>query len=310
MTPTLAILFLGVVCAAIGGELFVKGSVGLAATLRVPAAIIGATVAAFATSSPEIAVAVISSVAGKPQIALGDALGSNIANIGLVLGLGALISAIPVGKASFGRDIRYALFAPVLTVILAWDGRIERWEGLALLALFALWLTLTIADAKRSRGESDGVDAINVPKAVGLLVIGLALLVTSGQLVVISATQIAQALGLSTVAIAATVVAAGTSMPELATTVMAKIRGHDDVAIGTLLGSNVFNNLFIVGLAATLHPMSAIAIRDVMLASMFGVALVVIMAAESRRGRICRVTGGVLLGFYVAFVALSFTLAK
>lgn len=153
MNPYLT-LALGVVCAGLGGELFVRGAVSLALWWRVYPGIIGATVAAFATSSPELAVSVSSALAGTPQIALGDALGSNVVNVALILALALLVSGIQTARESIHRDFPVALIVPVLTVLLFWDGTLSRIDGLLLLGAFITWLTVVILQAWQQRGHA------------------------------------------------------------------------------------------------------------------------------------------------------------
>lgn len=303
MHPLLA-LVIGLAFAGFGGELFVRGAVGIAQWARVPAGIIAATVAAFATSSPELSVSVSAALAGTPEIAFGDALGSNVVNIGLILGLALLFGALQGSDQSARRDLPAAILAPVLTALLVLDGELSRLDAAVLLTAFLTWLVLTVAAARKARSAVVGVvgDARRGRAAVEAL-IGLILLVTAGRLVVDGAKYIGDALGWSPFVVGATLVAVGTSMPELATTVVSRLRGHDEVGLGTALGSNVFNNLFIVGVAASISPI-VVAPRPAMISLAAGVAML-LMVLPVRAGLIPRWRAWPLLGAYTIYVLLQ-----
>ncbi len=268
------ILTAGVVCAAAGGELFLRGSVGVAHWARVSPGIIGATVVAFATSSPELAVSISAARAGTPQISLGDVLGSNMVNVALILGTAVTISGIQTPRSSLKRDFPVALLIPVIILVFLLDGVLSRIDGLLLVAMFLAWLITAIIEARKQRsaaekvlGEQRGV------LAAMLSVAGLALLIAAGHLVVNGAKGIAVAFGLNEFTIGATVVAVGTSIPELATTLIATLRGHDEIGLGTILGSNIFNGLLVVGVAAVIYPIH-VGWREVTGALIFGMAAV------------------------------------
>lgn len=249
------LLLAGVVCASIGGELFVRGVVGIAKWARISAGIIGATFAAFATSSPELSVSVTSALAGSPQIALGDALGSNVVNIGLILGIALFFGPLHSPRDSLKRDFPVALLVPIMLGILAYDGEISKIDGAMLMSLFVAWLIVMIIEVRRQR--SSAAEVLGEPRhgrAVVESAVGMILLVASGKLIVSGAQGIATAYGIDPFVIGATLVAIGTSAPELAITVISRIRGHDEVGLGTILGSNIFNGLFIVGIAALIAP--------------------------------------------------------
>lgn len=299
-----AFLILGVTCAAVGGELFVRGTVGIAHWLRVSPGIIGATVAAFATSSPELSVGIMSALEHRPQISLGDALGSNVVNIGLILALTVLIGAIRCTRDSIKRDFSVALLAPIIVGVLCFDGELTRFDGAILLGCFVVWIVSVTLEAHRQRNAADRVLGES-RHGLALLVcgIGLALLIAAGRLIVDAATGIAADFGIGEFVIGAVVVAIGTSAPELATAVIAKLRGHDEVGIGTLLGSNIFNGLFIVAIPALISPYT-LSVSRVEPALLFGVIATVFMF-PSRSGMIERRRGVLLLVIYLVFVAVS-----
>ncbi len=300
MNHALALL-LGVVCAGAGGELFVRGTVSLATWARIAPGIVGATVAAFATSSPELSVSITSALEGTPQIALGDALGSNVVNIALILALVLLISGIECSRDSIRRDFPVAFLVPVLTGILAFDGMLSRLDAAILLAAFLIWLTGTVLEARRQRSAAEQVlGAHRLAPAILSAVFGLGLLVGAGLLIVHGASGIAVALGLSEFIIGATVVALGTSVPELATALISKLRGHDEVGLGTVLGSNIFNGLFIVAVAALIHPIMFDP-ASVRVALTFGL-VAVLLTLPGKGGTIGRGRGVLLLLVYVGYV--------
>jgi cation:H+ antiporter len=296
------ILIFGLAAAGIGGELFVRGAVGLAHWARVPAGIIGATIAAFATSSPEFAVSVGASLEGKPQIALGDALGSNVVNIAVVLGIALLYSKLKATRDSIRRDFPVAALAPILTAILLLDGDLSRIDGAILLGVFLAWLVAVIFEVRRTRSAVEEVlgetNRLNVVLSV---VGGLGLLVLAGRLIVTGAKSIALSYGFEEFVIGATVVAVGTSIPELATVIISKFRGHEEIGLGTVLGSNIFNNFWIVSVATLIAPMNGLPLRELAVGLGFGL-LTVLIIIPSREGNIGRGRGGILLVFYAAYI--------
>ena len=302
MTEPVLLLVLGSVLAGVGGELFVRGLVTLAVWWRVPAGIIGATIGAFATSAPELSVAVNSAVAGRPEIALGGVLGSNVVNIGLILGIALLIAVIVVDGGTLAREYPAAAAAPLVVGLLALDGELGRIDGLVLLVVFVAWLSQSVIAARRIRAATPPVLAERSRTVVVVnLGLGLALLVASGRVILTGAVGFSEALGWDGFVVGAVLVALGTSAPELATVLIARVRGHDEVAVGTLLGSNIFNTLLIVGTAAAIHPITADSFQtDVgVLASALLVLLIIPVA-----GRLTRRRSLPLLGAYVVVLAL------
>lgn len=297
------ILVAGLACAAVGGELFVRGIVGLARWTRISAGIIGATFAAFATSSPELSVSITSALAQKPQIALGDALGSNVVNLALILGLTLLISPIHAARDSIRRDFSVALLVPVLLGVLGYDGLLSRFDGAILLSVFVAWLVSVVLEARRQRSAAGDVlgETRHMPAIVSSLA-GLVFLIASGRLIVTGATGIALAYGIDAFVIGATLVAVGTSAPELATAIISKLRGHDEVGLGTLLGSNIFNGLFIVAVASVIHPI-VLSRGNVAVGLAFGL-LATAASFPGRGGKLMRERGLILLALYAGYLGL------
>lgn len=294
-------LLLGVLFAGIGGELFVRGAVGIAHWARISPGIIGATVAAFATSSPELSVSINSALAGKPQIALGDALGSNIVNVSLILAIVLIISGIQCPRESVKRDFPVALLVPIITGVLALDGKLSRIDGFLMLSMFIAWLVAVVVEARKQRSVADEILGEHRTWLIVLSCAGgLAFLFAAGNLIVTGAREIAVDFGINEFIIGATIVAIGTSVPELATSVISKIRGHDEVGVGTILGSNIFNGLWIVAIAAIINPIT-IAWREIAVALVFGlIALIFTYPAQS--GFIERRRGVLLLVLYVVYL--------
>jgi cation:H+ antiporter len=294
---------LGLVCAGAGGELFVRGTVGMATAARISPGIIAATVAAFATSSPELTIAISSSLAGTPEISLGNALGGNMMTIALILGLAVLISAINVPTEAAKRDVPIAMLVPVTIGVLLLDGRITRVEGWILLAGFCVWLSLMVKEARTQRSAAAGLLGERNPLyAVLESAAGLGLLVAAGNLIVSGGSAMAYQFGLSDFVVGATIVALGTSAPELATVLISKLRGQDEVGIGAIVGSNIFNGLFVIGVAAAITPIN-INLKSAAPALAFGlVALVLVYPPRTRT--ILRWRGAMLLAAYAIYVAV------
>jgi len=302
-----ALILGAVLLAAAGGEAFLKSILGTARHLRVPKAVVATTLAAFATSSPELTVSTVAALAGQPEIGLGDALGSNVVNIALIFGLALLYGGVQTSRQDFGRDFYLALAVPALTLVLILDGRIDRPEALLLLALFFAWLVWIVRSALRQRALAVDVETSELSAGRSLLlgVLGLGALIVAGRLFVSGATGIAAALAVDTYVIGAILVAIGTSLPELVTVILSRLRGHDDVGVGTLIGSNLFNGLAIVGVAGTLHPIAA-PLTEVALTLTCGI-LALLLLLPSRSGLIGRDRGFALLLFYVGFIWATLT---
>lgn len=302
MNHPVLLLVLGSILAGAGGEFFVRGLVNLSVWWRVAPGIVAATVAAFATSAPEMSVAVNSAVVGRPEIALGDVLGSNVVNIGLILGIALVFAAITVDGGTMVREYPAAVAAPVLVGLLALDGRLGPIDGLVLLVVFAVWMAQSAIAARRIRAATGHalLERSRVSVIVNLAV-GLALLIAAGRVILAAALGFSAALGWDGFVVGAALVALGTSAPELATVVIARVRGHDEVAVGTLLGSNIFNTLLIVGTAAIIHPIRIDSFEtDVGVVASATLVLLIIPVA----GRLARWRSLPLLGSYLVVLAL------
>lgn len=295
-------LISGIVFAGLGAELFVRAMVGLSQWARISPAMVSATIAAFATSSPELSVSINSALAGSPQIALGDALGSNVVNIALILAIPLIISGIQCPRDSVKRDFPVAMLVPVITGILFIDGQLSRIDGLLLLGVFVVWLVTVIIEARKQQGiATEALDTHQGWFIVWSCFTGLVLLIIAGNFIVSGARSMALSFGLDDFIVGATLVAIGTSTPELATAVVAKLRKHDDVSLGTLLGSNIFNGLFIVAVAAIIHPIT-VSWREIAATLLFG--LVALLVSYPRpKGFIDRKRGILLLMLYLVYLS-------
>ena len=299
---TTAVLVAGVCCAVLGGDLFVRGVVSLAAWWRIPAGIIGATVAAFATSSPELSVAVASALQGRPEIALGDALGSNVVNVAVVVGLALVFGAITVDPGALVRDVPMALAAPLVLGLLGLDGTIGRLDAAVLLVIFLGWLTQSVLAARSARDSVVAVLEERTHRSIVVSVVaGLGLLIVSGRLIVAGAVGVSEALGWDGFVVGAVFVALGTSTPEIATMLAARFRGHDEVGVGTVLGSNIFNTLLVVAVAALITPIG-IARAEIEVGIAVNI-LVVVLAIPGRSRRLGRWRSVPLLVTYLAMLA-------
>ena len=304
---------------------FVDGAVGVAEFCGMSTLLIGMVVVGFGTSAPELTVSAISASQGNPELALGNAYGSNIANIALILGATALISPILMQRSVLRGDLPILLAVSVLSIILVWDGSVARWNGILLLAVFAAAMAYSIrrelrkAKLEKSESQSGNVDIAEPKKAslgksVFWLLLGFVLLVVSSRALVWGAVEIARTLGVSDLLIGLTIVAIGTSLPELASSIAAARKGENDIALGNIIGSNLFNTLAVVGLAATISPMDeiekAVTYRDMPLMTALTVALIVLGFRRKGDGRLNRIAGAILLAVYIGYLALLIVQAK
>lgn len=286
---TFIYLIAGLILLVAGAEVLVRGAAKLAAQFGIPPLIIGLTVVAFGTSAPETAVSVQSALNGSGDLAIGNVVGSNIANVLLILGVTALIAPLVVSRQLIRLDVPIMIGASLITYALAWDGGLSRLDGALLFAGIIVYTVFLIISSRRSQSNAadDEFEAEygqhETPKPyawainLALIIAGLALLVGGSHFLVEGAVQLARALGLSELVIGLTVVAIGTSLPELATSVMAALKGERDIAVGNIVGSNIFNLLCVLGLASLLSP-SAILVASNALAFDFPVMIAVAVA--------------------------------
>ena len=319
MILQLAAVLTGLVLLAWSSDRFVAGAAGLARGMGVSTLVIGLTIVAFGTSAPEMLVSAMAAWQGNGGIAIGNAVGSNIANMALVIGATALI--IPLGVHSNTLDREFPLMLVVMAAALGllWNGVLSRLDGLLLLAGMAALVVWTIHLA-RTTGRDDPLvsefeeelpQAMPLSRAWGLLVLGLVLLLVSSRMLVWGAVGIAQALGVSDLVIGLTIIAVGTSLPELASSITAARKGEDDIAVGNVVGSNLFNILAVLGIAGTVGPGpfdQAVLWRDYPLMIALAVALYLLARGFSREGhgRINRWEGALLLMVFIGYQGLLF----
>ncbi|MBP9035163.1 MAG: calcium/sodium antiporter [Pseudomonadales bacterium] len=298
----------GFIVLVLGAELLVRGASRLAAAAGMPPLIIGLTVVAFGTSAPEMAVSVGSALGGSPDIALGNVVGSNIFNVLFILGLSALVAPLVVSRQLVRFDVPVMLSASLLVWLMALDQSISRFEGLVLALMIAMYVDMQIRMGRRGNGG----DAPSVPAARGasaialntaLIATGLVLLVAGSRWLLHGATGVARGFGVSELLIGLTIVAAGTSLPELATSVLAALRGERDIAVGNVVGSSIFNLLAVLGFSAALSP-AGIHVADAALVFDIPVMTAVALACLPvffRRHLIARWEGGVFVLYYLAY---------
>lgn len=307
----------GLVLLVAGGEGLVRGATTLAAAARLSPAVIGLTVVAAGTSMPELVVSLRSALAGSPDIALGNVVGSNIFNIGAILGLAALLSPLVVHGTSVRREWPVMFLAGCVAHLFARDGAIDRLEGGLFVGSLVAFVAYSVTMVRRELPKSEVkafAEAAPAPAAgwrwgLGLSLLGAATLAGGAELFVRGAVQIAELAGLSERVIGLTVVAAGTSLPELAASVTAARRGHDDIAVANVVGSNIFNVLGILGVTAVVHPITVnanVVATDMWWMFAFGLVLLPMMYT---RGQVSRAEGGVLLAAYIAYTALLLSAA-
>lgn len=298
----------GIILLYFGAEGLVRGSSRLAARFGIPPLIIGLTVVAFGTSSPELLVSLSAAMKGSSDVAIGNVVGSNIFNIAAILGLTALIRPPAVHLDLIRREIPFLIVISLLAFGLVWLGTVSRTSGILLVLVLCAYVAFSIRAARKQQPDSEAAGAEQTPQMAvwlcGVLIVtGLGVLVLGSHLFVTGAVGMARSFGVSEAVIGLTIVAAGTSLPELATSIVAAIKKESDVAIGNIVGSNIFNILGILGLTATVLPLevAGIGLRDTgfMLVS----AILLLPFAFSQRS-ISRVEGFVFLGLYGVYLYL------
>lgn len=299
-----------------GGEWLVRGSSNLARSMGISPLIIGLTVVAFGTSAPELLVSLNAAFTGSSAISIGNIVGSNIANIGLILGVTGLIFPINVHIGLVRREIPIMIGVTLLTYVLIFNGTVERAEGLLLLTAFLAFNllmyyitvrdrqsgTLTDTDLEEGDGDPRGIQR---RRELGILLIGLLLLVAGARLTVDGAVAIARTVGISELVIGMTLVAIGTSLPELATSVIAALRKQNDIAIGNVVGSNIFNLLLVLGATAVIKPIAVdqqVINVDMLIALVFAILLLPFV----RNQLVARWEAGLMLTSYIGFMVLLF----
>ena len=265
------LIIAGVAMVLYGADRLTEGASALARRMNVPEIIIGLTIVAAGTSAPELFVSIVSALKGTPDMAIGNVVGSNTMNAMLIVGCAAMVAPMTISKSTVRKDIPFSVFASVLLVLLSLNSFLGRLDGIFLLAGFALFMYYTLSQAKV--GETASVSEVKSVKpwlSAFFVLLGLALLVIGSNIFVDSASRVAYSLGISEGVVGLTIVAGGTSLPELATSVVAARKGQSAIAIGNVIGSNVFNILLILGLTATISPMQIQGVTLVDMGMMLG----------------------------------------
>ncbi|MBX2807626.1 MAG: calcium/sodium antiporter [Cellvibrionaceae bacterium] len=314
LLPWAAILagFIGLLWSA---DRFIEGSAAMAANLGVSKFMIGLTIVAFGTSAPEVVVSISSSLNGAGDLAVGNALGSNLANIGLVLGVTALLSTLPVHSNILKQEFPIMLAIMAVAGWFLWDGKLLRWEGLVLVSLLVP-LIIWLAFFKKANEQETQIPNSSMIKATAWFILGLALLIASAETLVWGAKTVALGLGVSPLVVGLTIVAVGTSLPELAASVSSALKGHHDMAVGNIIGSNIFNLLLVMGIAPIIESITMgqlVFFRDFLSMTVLSLTLgagILLSYAKStdNNSHIGRKLGVLLLLSYVAYYLLLFTL--
>lgn len=308
-------LVIGFLLLVKGADSFVDGASSIAKKLRIPAFVIGLTIVAFGTSAPELAVSLTAALKGSNDIAIGNVVGSNIFNTLVVLGASAAITPIVVEKGMIKKDYPLSIFAAVLLGVLSLDRilfkapamTISRVDGVVLLVAFAFFMYTTVREGLKERAasmqqseEGNEIPQMSIGKGLFLLVLGLAGIVLGGDSTVEGAKEIARAFGLSEALIGLTIVAFGTSLPELVTSVIAARKGESDIAVGNVIGSNIFNIFFILGTSATILPMN---VSDTYLydIAMLVAVMVLTYLPIAKTKKVSRGMGIVMVAVYLAY---------
>ena len=294
-----------------GADFFVDGSSAVAKRLKVPSLIIGMTIVAMGTSLPETSVSVSASVLGKNDLAISNAVGSNIFNLMVVCGVCAVLCPMAISRDTLKKDLPFSVIvAGVLLALGAITGTVQRWGGIILLALFAFFLYMMISSAKKAREAGNGADEeeykiMPVWKCLLCIIGGGAAIAVGGKMVVEGASDIARSFGMSDNLIGMTIVALGTSLPELATSIVAARKGEVDMALGNVVGSNIFNILFVLGIAATISPIAFTMFNTIDTAVLIAMSLLVLVLCAPKK-KMVRWHGALMLALYGGYTAYLF----
>lgn len=311
MILTIILLVVGFVCLIKGADFFVDGASRLALKFRVPSLIIGMTIVAMGTSAPECAVSISASLAGSNEMAIANVVGSNIFNLLIVCGVCAVIAPMAVNKETLRKDFPFAIIMGlVLLGFGAWGMGVSRLDAIIFLVLFVIFLLNMISSAKKQQKETDFTDDVPVSFSWLRVILsiggGLVAIVLGGQLVVNSAEVIAAGFGLSENLIGLTVCAIGTSLPELVTSIVAARKGEVDMAIGNVIGSNIFNILFVLGLAAVISPVGMImeSVIDLIILTAISLMMVLMILPKKRLNRPCGLICIIVYIIYMVYICM------
>lgn len=303
MILNLIFIVVGIALVLWGADRLTDGAVALADRMGISQVVIGLTVVAMGTSMPEFTISLLSAIKGTTGLAVGNVIGSNIFNSLLIVGTSAVVAPMMILKSTVRKDIPFALVASVMLYLLSQDGQISRWDAAILFVFFIIFMTITIKESKSedSKKEDIQIKTIKVWKAIAFLLIGLTCLILGSNIFVNGATKLATTLGISDAVIGLTIVAGGTSLPELATSVVASRKGNSGIAIGNVLGSNVFNILMILGITGLITPMSIHGITQVDL-TMLVVSMILLWLFSFTKYKIERWEGAILSILFIGYI--------
>ena len=301
MLLDIVFIVIGVAMVLYGADRLTEGASALARRMNVPEIIIGLTIVAAGTSAPELFVSLVSALKGTPDLAVGNVVGSNTMNAMLIVGCAAMVAPMTISPSTVKKDIPFSVAASVLLILIALDAFLSRLDGIILLAGFAAFMAYTLRSAHQPTEPAASASPANLWLNVFYLVIGLAMLVVGSNLFVDSASDAALSLGISEGVVGLTVVAGGTSLPELATSVVAARKGQSAIAIGNVIGSNVFNILLILGLTATISPLQIQGITTLDMAVML-VSVSLVWLFSFTRYTVERWEGAVLVLGYLVYL--------
>lgn len=293
----------GILMVLWGAGKLTDGATSIAAKMKIPPMIIGLTVVAMGTSMPEFFVSFVSALKGTSDLAVGNVVGSNIFNTMLIVGTTALVTPMVIAKSTVKKDIPFAVLASAMLLPMAIDGSISRIDAAVLFAVFIAFMLYTVRSAKKDKdsGNEEEVKEMPVWRAVAFFALGLACLIVGSNLFVDGATAVASLLGVSEAVIGLTVVAGGTSLPELATSVVAARKGQCAIAMGNVIGSNVFNILMILGITGMIHPMSIIGITRLDFIVM-QLSIILLWIFSFTKYTVARWEGGLLVALFLAYM--------
>lgn len=296
------LLIIGFVLLIKGADFFVDGASSVAAKLKVPSLIIGLTVVSMGTSLPEAAVSISASLTGNNAISLGNVIGSNIFNLLMVVGISSVILPIATDRAVLKRDMPVNIGITVVLLFMLLDGRLSRVEAIILLVFFVAYLLLLVRSALKNREEAEETKVLTWFKSILFILLGAGAVIGGGQLVVNSSKTIAINLGMGETLVGLTVVAFGTSLPELVTSIVAAKKGDSGIAMGNVVGSCIFNILFILGMTATIKPLTAGVEFFIDTGILIAVCLVMLLFAFTKK-KTDRLEGAACVAIYAAYTA-------
>ncbi|MBQ8047626.1 MAG: calcium/sodium antiporter [Prevotella sp.] len=302
MVINLLLIVVGIIVVLWGADRLTDGAVALAERMKLSQMVIGLTIVALGTSMPEFFVSLMSALKGTTDLAVGNVVGSNIFNAMLIVGCAALVMPMSILRSTVRKDIPFALLASIMLMLMCLDGTISRLDAALLFAALLVFFYVSLKGSKPDNSaEVQRGEPYSVAKAVMLVVIGLAGLVVGSNVFVDNASALAGRLGLSEAVIGLTIVAGGTSLPELATSIVAARKGNSGIAIGNVLGSNVMNILFILGLTGLISPMTINGITWIDL-SMLGISMLLLWIFSFTKYRIERWEGAVLVAIFLLYM--------